>query len=318
MYEQLHDQLKESHYIRKSMKVDESDSGYERWRKKPVLKTRDLLLYENFNLLLHKGPGTMHRDSDRSISGKGSVRLDTPTSTAVKSPNNRRYAEPGIMYPLVHENLYAFNRISLWVYVDSPGFSNHFVMVALHNEGEHINPVPGRFEGSHHGDVVPGQWTQIIWELPDIYRDNVTGISVYTFLPGSPMNASEHMSIYLDDLRLETVEPEKSRGFDLNKDSIAYCHSGYLADARKQALVQHVQSNHFTLTDEKGAMVYTGQVVDAANGFGLLDFSDFRTPGFYTIKTGEICSKAFPIGPDAFLARGMEDAEFLFYRTLRF
>ncbi|MFC0335579.1 glycoside hydrolase family 9 protein [Paenibacillus sepulcri] len=312
MYQPLLDQLKESRYIRRSMKVDESDSAYERWRKKPILKSRELQLCENFDTLIQKGPGTIHRDFTNTISGKGSVRLDTPTSTAVKRPNNRRYDEPGILFPLQHENLYEYNRISLWVYVDSPGFSNQFVLVALHNEGEHIMPVPGRFEGMHHADMTPGQWTQIIWELPDIYRDNVTGISVYTFLPGSPMNASDSMSLYIDDLRIEMVEPEKSRGWDLPSGTIAYCHSGYLSDARKQALVQGSDAETFSLADDKGKTVYTGKVTACENGFGLVDFSGFKTPGFYTITAGDFTSKAFPIGPDAFLAAAWKSLSFFF------
>ncbi|MBW7459404.1 hypothetical protein K0U00_35650, partial [Paenibacillus sepulcri] len=292
--------------------MDESDSAYERWRKKPILKSRELQLCENFDTLIQKGPGTIHRDFTNTISGKGSVRLDTPTSTAVKRPNNRRYDEPGILFPLQHENLYEYNRISLWVYVDSPGFSNQFVLVALHNEGEHIMPVPGRFEGMHHADMTPGQWTQIIWELPDIYRDNVTGISVYTFLPGSPMNASDSMSLYIDDLRIEMVEPEKSRGWDLPSGTIAYCHSGYLSDARKQALVQGSDAETFSLADDKGKTVYTGKVTACENGFGLVDFSGFKTPGFYTITAGDFTSKAFPIGPDAFLAAAWKSLSFFF------
>ena len=48
------------------------------------------------------------------------------------------------------------------------------------------------------------------------------------------------MSLYIDDMRIEKVEAENSRGFDLRKDAMAYCHSGYKPGARKQALVQHM------------------------------------------------------------------------------
>ncbi|MFY0057027.1 hypothetical protein ABTP94_18395, partial [Acinetobacter baumannii] len=87
------------------------------------------------------------------------------------------------------------------------------------------------------------------------------------------MNASDRMSFYMDDLRLEKVEPEKSRGWDLPAGSIAYCHSGYLSDARKQALVQGSGAEAFSLTDDKGETVYTGKITIGENGFGLLDFS---------------------------------------------
>ncbi|MDR1570357.1 MAG: glycoside hydrolase family 9 protein [Oscillospiraceae bacterium] len=313
MYQELLDQLKESRYIRRPMEADLKESAFERWRKKPVLKTRKLSLYDNFDKLIVRGPGTLHRDGAISVSGQGSVRLDMPTSTAIKPPNNRRYAEPGIRFPLDHENLYEYNRISLWVRVESPGFSNQFVLIALHNEGEHIVPVPGRFEGTHHNDVVPEEWTQVIWEMPDIYRDNVTGISIYTFLPGSPMNAADRMSLYVDDLRLETVNPEKTRGFDLPAGAIAYCHSGYLADARKHAITQNCSADTFALKNaNSGETVFTGTVRQIENGFALMDFSDFTAPGFYVLSAGDVCTKPLPIGPDAYLSAAWKTLNFFF------
>jgi hypothetical protein len=236
MDQALRGQLVKSGFIRRPMQADESDSGYERWRKKAVLKSRKLPLRENFPLLRHGGPGTMQPDGAHSRSGEGCVRLDMPTSTAVKDHANRRYAYASVLYPIANEDLREFNRISLWARVDAPGLIYDSVMVSLHNEGEHVMPVPGRFEGIHHTDLRTGQWTQIIWEIPDIYRDNVTGISAYCSLHGSPMNAADRKSLYIEDLRLETVEPENSRGFSLRRDAIAYCHSGYLSGARKQAI----------------------------------------------------------------------------------
>ena len=88
-------------------------------------------------------------------------------------------------------------------------------------------PTPGRFEGQHFETVYPNKWQHIIWEIPDLYRDCVTGFSVNIMLAGAPAGASEHMSLYIDDMRIEKVEAENSRGFDLRKDAMAYCTSGY-------------------------------------------------------------------------------------------
>ncbi|SFM47560.1 N-terminal ig-like domain of cellulase [Paenibacillus sp. 1_12] len=312
MYQSLQDQLKESRYIRRSMKVDESDSGFERWRRKPILKTRDLPLCENFDNLRNIGFGTMHKDFENTKSGKGSIRLDFPNSTEIIAPNNRGFGKAGFMYPVANENLYEYNRISFWAYAEPTGLGTYSVKVSLHNAGEHIMPVPGRFEGTHDISIKPGEWTQIIWELPDIYRDKVTGISFGTVMNGSPVNALESRTLYIDDLRLEVVEPEKSRGWDLPVGSIAYCHSGYLSDARKQALVQGSDAETFTLTDDKDKIVYTGKVQTCENGFGLLDFTDFETPGFYTVTVGDISSKPFTIGPDAFLGAAWKSLSFFF------
>ena len=111
--------------------------------------------------------------------------------------------------------------------------------MTLYNHGKNITPTPGRFEGQHYVTVYPGQWQQIIWEIPDLYRDKVTGISVSIMLSGSPDGASDRFKLYIDKLSIDEVLPEISRGFDLRKNSIAYCHSGYITGARKQALVQN-------------------------------------------------------------------------------
>ena len=84
--------------------------------------------------------------------------------------------------PLEGEDLREFNRFSVWVYADAPGFYSVFVGCTLYNGGEHVMPAPGRFEGQHFVTVYPGKWQRIIWEIPDLYRDSVTGFSVNLML----------------------------------------------------------------------------------------------------------------------------------------
>jgi hypothetical protein len=101
-------------------------------------------------------------------------------------------------------------------------------------------------------------------------------------------------------MRIEKVEVENSRGFDLRKDAMAYCHSGYKPGARKQALVQNVKEKTFYLHDAA-----TGQIVYQAmgnplnqdkkqdKGFLVLDFSSFNTPGQYYLPLAT-CNQTFP------------------------
>lgn len=56
-------------------------------------------LTEDFGALRHTGPGTIHVDRKVTVSGKGSVRLDTPASLGKKNPTNRNYATPEIIRP---------------------------------------------------------------------------------------------------------------------------------------------------------------------------------------------------------------------------
>ncbi|MCD7977221.1 MAG: hypothetical protein LUG51_08695 [Tannerellaceae bacterium] len=78
-------QLEESRFLRLTMKPELQDAGLTRWKKKEVFASRDLGLVDNFSSLqLLAGPGELHIDRERTISGKGSVRLDVPTSTKKK------------------------------------------------------------------------------------------------------------------------------------------------------------------------------------------------------------------------------------------
>lgn len=305
-------QLNESQNLKFIMKPDSADMGFTRWRKKPVLKSRVLPLAADFSALKIKGPGTLALDKNVSVSGQGSVLLETLASLAVKNPTNRSYAFAEMIRPLKNENLTAYNRISAWVKLDAPGFYSAFVGVTLYNEGQHIMPSPGRFEGQHFLTIYPGQWQQIIWEIPDIYRDNVTGISVNIMLTGSPAGASDRLKLFIDDLRLEQVTAENTRGFSLKKDAIAYSHSGYKAGARKQALVQNVSNVHFEIVDSNDQPVFSGEGKKIEKGFVELDFSSFNTPGFYSIKVGNVRSKPFPIGDDAYLATAWRTLNFFF------
>ncbi|MDH6356519.1 glycoside hydrolase family 9 protein [Parabacteroides sp. PF5-9] len=306
-------QLEESRYLKVTMKPDLEDAGLTRWYQKEVLKTRSLPLASDFESLRISGPGTLHVDREVTVSGEGSVRLDTPISLGVKNPTNRNYALAEVIRPLNREDLREYNRFSVWVYVDAPGLYTVFAGFTLYNEGEQIMPTPGRFEGQHFETVYPGKWQRIVWEIPDLYRDCVTGFSVNIMLSGAPAGASERMSMYVDDMRIEKVEAENSRGFDLRKNAIAYSHSGYKSGARKQALVQHVKNTSFKIYDEKsGNVAYEGQGKSMKDGFVLLDFSDLNKAGRYTIAVDDIVSKPFAIGDEAYLATAWRTLNFFY------
>ncbi len=306
-------QLEDSRYLRRTMKADPEDAGYTRWAQKEVLKSRELSLVSNFNTLQVSGPGTIHIDQDVTISGKGSVRLDTPTAFGQKPATNRAYAAPEVLLPLNREDLRDYNRFSAWVYVDAPGIYLVFGGVKLHNDGEKVMPTPGRFEGEHFETFTPGKWQQIIWEIPDLYRDAVTGFSFSVLLAGSPAGANDRMSMYVDDMRIEKVEAENSRGFNLRKNAIAYSHSGYKPGARKQAMVQHVKDTSFKLyNEETGSVAYEGKGTSLKDGFVLLDFSELETPGRYTIAVEDLVSKPFAIGDNAYLATAWRTLNFFY------
>lgn len=310
----LQTQLQKSHFIHRPMElVDEQNGALFRWFNKPVINSVEYDLYQDYDRLIQVGTGFLTPCRDFTKNGKGSIKLDTPNSTAIKNPTNRRYDYSGFFYPLDHLDLREYNRLSLWVYIDAPGLIFDTVILELHNTGKHIIPVPGRFEGEHHTLIHNCVWTKIIWEIPDLYRDDVIGIKAYCSLHGTPMNAAPRKTLYFEDLKIETVaNPEKSRGFSLAENSIAYCHSGYRPEARKQALIQNQSASDFAVYNEKGEKVFEDAIINCKDGFGLLDFSAIITPGNYTIQVGNLISKPFPIGPDAFLSAAWKALNFFF------
>lgn len=308
----LQKQLAESEYITHTIKADSANAGLTRWMKKEVLQSKELSLATDFNHLKSTGPGTIQINHSISHSGKGSILLETPASLAVKNRSNRSYATAELVRPLNGEDITGYNRFSVWVYAEAPGFYSVFVGCTLYNAGSHIIPVLGRFEGQHFETVYPGQWHHIIWEMPDLYRDAVTGFGVNIMLTGSPKGASDRLKLYVDDMRLEKVEAENTRGFNLRKNAIAYSHSGYQLNSRKQALIQNSSDTKFQLLNEKNKVVFTGNGKKLPNDFVELDFTDVNTPGYYTIKTASVSSKPFAVGDEAYLATAWHTLNFFF------
>lgn len=308
----LNNQLAQSQYLQTIMKADSTNAGLTRWLKKKVLLSRILPLTADFNALKTSGPGTIQIERTISKSGNGSILLATPASLGVKNPTNRSYASAEMIRPLKGENLNGFNRFSVWVYADAPGFYSVFVGCTLYNAGKRITPTPGRFEGQHFETVYPNKWHHIIWEIPDLYRDSVTGLSVNIMLTGSPKGAGDQLKLYIDDLRLEQVDVENTRGFNLRKNTIAYSHSGYKQGALKQALVQHTTTTTFKLLDEKNKIVYSAEGKKLDSGFVQLDFTNFNTPGYYTLKIDNLISRPFAIGEAAYLATAWRTLNFFY------
>ena len=103
------------------MKPDSAAMGFTRWKKKEIIRSLPLPLVSRFNDLKIKGPGTLKIAKDITVSGEGSILLETPTSLAVKTPNNRSYATAEMIRSLDNKNLEGYNRITVWVKLDADG-----------------------------------------------------------------------------------------------------------------------------------------------------------------------------------------------------
>ena len=135
-------QLNQSHHLQILMKPDSAAMGFTSWKKKEIIRSLTLPLVPRFNDLKIKGPGSLKIAENVTVSGEGSILLETPTSLAVKTPNNRSYASAEMIRPLDSINLENYNRINVWVKLDAPGFYSAFVGVTLYNQGKKITPAP--------------------------------------------------------------------------------------------------------------------------------------------------------------------------------
>lgn len=302
-------QLQTSRCFPEGMEQSLGQSAEARWLAKPVRGSMPLPLEPDTVRL--SGPGVMRFGAAHSVSGKGSVRLDVPTRVYRRRPGSRAFAVTTLTRRLDGADLRAYNRISLWIYADSPAVANNFFELALHNQGEHIMPLPGRFEGIHTFGVPHGVWRHIVWELPHVYRDCVTGISLSFHAHGTPVPAPQGITFYVEDLRMEQVEADHMKGFDLRKDAIAYCHSGYRPEAVKQALIG-TDAGSFSLKDSGGAVVFEGRCAADKGGLFRMDFTEVRAEGRYTLEAGGLATEPFFIGKDAYLHAAWKTLNFFF------
>lgn len=311
MRDLLQKQLDDSWYLRRPMKETKEDGAQERWLAKPVEKTRKISLADNYVKLRMAGPGHMGLDRKFGVDEEGSVYLDFAAEQPVINPSGRAYTESMLFVPFDNEDLGEFNRLSFWVYADAPGSAASYMTINWHNAGPKVMPVPGRFEGSHSVMAEPQKWIRVVWEVPNVARNATTAISISALAYGTSMPAPSRIRIFIADFRLEKVEEDHYKGFALRKDGIAYCHSGYRNRTAKQALIQFPVKT-FTLQDEKGNTVYTGEPAAQKDGFYVLDFTDFVREGWYTIHAGSVSSRPFPIGEEAYLSAAWKALNFFF------
>ena len=250
-----------------------------------------------------------------SFTGVGSMTLSTAeikegrTSLKVASTDNiGRVQGDGDWQDLVatrnfpSEDWRQYNRISVWVYPDIDGAPAISLNLTLHNEGAHLLP-DDQNEGRD--DSIPirnHQWNHIVWEIPSLDRDKVTGLSFGYSLPRMFPKPGDQTIFYLDQLELQKVVPDYVEGWDVAPGKIAFSHAGYAPGTTKTALASRLSANRFSLVDEAmGKVIYNGSVETRKTDLGtfqVLDFSLVQRPGTYFLRAGDATTRPFRIGTD--------------------
>jgi hypothetical protein len=281
--------------------VNQERSTTARQLEKPVLAARlldDMESPANWRLF---GPGEMAFTTDRQRDGQKSLRLTSPTK-GVKPPavQGRPFGESGIRRDFQREDWSGYNRISIWVYPDLPGFKVVSLLVKLQSEG-----TVGRSytDGGLHFVLVRNQeWNQITWEIAHLERTQVEAVEFIYRLQGNEPGACERVSFDFDHLELQRVAPEYFRGWGPAPGLIAYNQVGYAPDYPKIAFVAPGSGSRFEVVNvANGRRVWEGAVEETPAEVGVvgrMDFSAFQRPGTYRLRVGSAESGPFRIRKD--------------------
>lgn len=271
--------------------------------RKPVRDSRLLDDMEDPTVWSAHGPGEMSFTRERSRDGGQSLRLRTPTRFGNVPPSQRSYGHATVVRRFPKEDWNRFNRVSLWVYPDLPGFRSVSIVLRVTNEGAPASPyVPGRFpviEDRCYISVRNQDWNQVTWEIPHVVRDNVVSFSIGYPLDGNEPEATGVAVFDFDRLELERVEADPYEGWNIAPGRIAFNHLGYTLNGPKQALVGDPAVKGFRVVHRdtgQVALEKPAQPLKTRLGeYQLLDFGEVRRPGEYLLEVGSSVTQPFRI-----------------------
>ncbi|HEY9376741.1 MAG TPA: cellulase N-terminal Ig-like domain-containing protein, partial [Jiangellaceae bacterium] len=197
-----------------------------------------------------------------------------------------------------------YNRLSLWCFAhptaDSVMQTNQLCLgfVCDGAEAGPVDPIAVHYVG----DLTPGEWNRIVWEIPEIRRDRVSNLQIFQPTAGVGMRGAPRRITYdFDELCVERVDAEPVDGWAVTTGKIAYCHIGYQGIAEKIAIAPDGPESFSLIDAETRTPVTTLPVKRIANRRGnyrLLDFSTFDQPGEYRLQYDKRVTEPFVIAND--------------------
>ena len=216
------------------------------------------------------------------------------------------------------EDWTAYNRISIWIYPDLPGFYTTALDCQLSNDGNVKLPAIFGQEGQTSLVLKNHQWNHVVWEIGNVARDKITSFEMSYGLSGNYPEEAAQIRFYFDQMELEKVDPDKIEGWDVWAGRISYPHTGYQTGAQKTAVANGIDAKEFKLVSAQGKMVLTKpieKVTSQIGSFQVMDFTEVRTPGTYTLKAGNVVQSHLGLAT-TFMKNNMEGAQFFLCRTL--
>ena len=241
---------------------------------------------------------------ERSREGRQSLRMRLPSRLDGPGPKNGRgWGSAGVRRKFDGEDWRAFNRLSLWIHPDCPG--HNVVALGLHLSNDGAEKLPGGMgqEGETTVILRDGEWNHIVWEIGNVARDRVTGLTIASLMSGHEPGAADVLTFCLDLLELERVEPDYIEGWEVWPGRIALSHPGYQTGSAKSALASGLKAGEFRLIDNaSGKAVLSGEVRPVRTPLGefqLMDFSGVRQDGSYVLEAGGVRTHPFLIDANA-------------------
>jgi len=284
------------------MRIDSRNSAEAGWLAKRVLDSRVLDDMTRPETWLFQGTGRL---SSRADSAKRVLRVDMDMFTDSAAPTRNGLSSVNLRRPFNGANWTAYNRISLWVRPHLSGFPMLPLQIVLHNDG--VEKVPDSYnrEGTHYVMLQNDKWQQVVWEIAPLARDKITFIEIGYWVNKMIAQPTDRVAFEIAKLELQRVAPDHFEGWNVAPGKISISHTGYRTGSSKIALASGLTAREFTLssTVSAGDSLTTSprpvQTVTTRLGtFQLMDFSNVKQPGTYTLVAGNTHSRPFRIGDD--------------------
>lgn len=289
-----HEETVEKVRLHRPLPLDEREfSRTARAAKKPVAR-RELTSFESVDEWSVSTPGKMRLC-------EGSIEFTSPTRLDAWSENYARiYATPYLTLRLEQEDWSDFNRVSVSIRPEMPGFKFVSLHLLIVNSG--ATQVPDRYmrEGFHNFNLLNHEWNDVSVEIPNLSRDQVTEIKFGYDIVGNENEATETACFYISRLVLERVEsPAHYEGWRPAAGEVVFSGSGYQPSAVKRAFGGELLAGRFRVVEAGSGRVVLDKAVDRIatdqGSFAVLDFTEVADEGRYLLVWGDYVSKTFPI-----------------------
>jgi hypothetical protein len=254
---------------------------------------------------------------DHSRFGRQSLRLRLPTRLEVPGPSNGRgWGSAGVRRTFEGEDWRQFNRISVWIYPDCPGFNVVSLELRVYNDGLEKLPAPFGQEGETTLTLNNHEWNHVVWEIDNVARDKVTALEISGLMSGHEPGAAEMLAYDFDDLELEQVDPDYIEGWAVWPGRISYSHSGYQSGQSKTAIGSGLKAKSFRLLDQSTGKAVLSRPIESVKThlgeFQVMDFSEVRQNGWFILQAGTTRTAPFRIDPNPWRETILKSLNFLY------